>query len=103
MNRVPLLGLVPLLALACSKQPDLQPKDATAAEHELIAEREEEAAVAHDQAIAQAAGPHASYQQSQTVAEQNREQANQHRQLAARHRAAARQLRATEEQACAGI
>jgi hypothetical protein len=103
MNRVPLIGLASLLALACSKEPQLQPKDATAAEHEMIAEREEQAAASHDLAVAQAAGPHASYQESQTVAKENREQANQHRELAARHRAAARELRAAEAQACAGI
>jgi len=94
MIRVPLIGLAAVLALACSKEPELRPM--TAADHEMVAEREEQAALAHEQA----AGPRASYQ---ATTESDQEQAKRHRELAARHRARARELRAAEAQACAGI
>ncbi|HVJ18262.1 MAG TPA: hypothetical protein VM686_22740 [Polyangiaceae bacterium] len=102
MNRVPLVGLAALMALACSKAgPPV--KGPTAAEHEQLAMNEEQAAEAHDMAISQAAGPHASYAATQEQTKTNQEQANVHRKRAAEHRAAARELRSEEAQACEGI
>jgi len=100
MNRLPLLGLASLLALACSKT--REPKDASAFAQDTLADREEQAAMAHDQAIAQAAGPRGSGQESPAAREQQT-QANRHRERAAEHRAAAQKIRTAEDTACAGI
>jgi hypothetical protein len=103
MHRLALIGLASLMALACSRSSDPPARAATAAEHERMAEREERAAEAQELAAAQAAGPHASYQDAPAVARSSQQRANRHRELAARHRAAAKNLRAAEERECAGI
>ncbi len=93
-----LVGAVAGLLFACAGDKGTEPRDASAAEHAAMAEREEQAAAAHEEAERQAATAHAS--RSDTT---NERDAERHRELAAEHRAASSALVEAEQRACAGL
>jgi hypothetical protein len=110
--------------MACAGEQGTHPHDASASEHQAMAEREDRAAEAHEGPEKKAAGPRASgpsagvesqatssaqcgrgecWTSATTPTEQHKQDAKRHRELAAKHRAASAALLAAEEQACTGI
>jgi hypothetical protein len=111
MNRSSLFAMTWLL-VACAGNSGTKPQDASAADHDVMAQREERAAEAHgaglDQnAIAKSAGQcgpgAACWTSSASPTDADRQQAQRHRELAAKHRAASAALVSAEQQACVGI
>lgn len=111
MARAFRIGVVAAFLAACGSDQRTRPHDATAAEHRAMAEREQRAAAAHDEASRRAAGPHYArrpcgrgcWTSDVNPTARHARDAERHRELAAEHRAASSALVAAEGEACAGI
>jgi hypothetical protein len=120
MNRSSLIGIAALLLSACAGDPGTRPHDASAADHNAMAQQEDRAAEAHS-GEAKSAGTDSNLDNRSTAkggspcgrggcwtssvnpTERNKEDAQRHRELAAKHRAASAALVTAEQQACEGL
>jgi hypothetical protein len=106
-----LISSIVALTLGCAAAPGTQPHDASAAQHEAMAAREERAAEAHAEQhdpkastpIEECAGWGGCWTSSRNPTAQHAEDAKKHRELAQKHRAAAAALAGAEASSCAGI
>lgn len=115
MYRSSLIGITSVLLFACAGDPGTHPHDASSADHQAMAQQEDQAASAHSDA-ANASGANEStakndsqcgrggcWTSSANRTEQHKKDAEQHRELAAKHRAASAALVTAEQQACDGL
>jgi hypothetical protein len=108
---ISLISSIVALTLGCAAAPGTQPHDASAAQHEAMAAREDRAAGAHAEQHdpkastpgEQCAGWGGCWTSSRNPTAQHAEDAKQHHELAQKHRAAAAALAGAEASSCAGL
>lgn len=102
---------VALLALACAADPGTKPHDMSAAQHDAMANQEQQAAEEHAARLEPAAGTNATpcsgrgacWTAKSNPTAQHSEEAERHRALAEKHRAAAAALVQAEARVCADL
>ncbi len=116
MYRSSFVGIASALLFACAGDPGTHPHDASSADHQAMAQQEDQAADAHGGA-AKASGSDDRFTAKNTSqcgrsgcwtssvnpTEEYKQDAQRHRELAAKHRAASAALVAAEQQACEGL
>jgi hypothetical protein len=99
------------LVLGCAADPGTQPHDMSAAQHEALANQEQQAAqgheAQHDPSATtenhQCSGRGGCWTSTSNPTAQHTDDSKKHRELAAKHRAASTALVQAEQQACSGI
>ncbi len=119
MFRSSFIGFTSVVLFACAGEPGTHPHDASSADHQVMAQREDRAAEAHDSGVkpsvssaddrpitkgsSSPCGRSGCWTSSVNPTERHKQDAQRHRELAAKHRAASAALVSAEQQACVGI